>query len=609
MSNIDNVIIQVRARLNFLKIHLWEEPYYYADIGSIESEIDRLAVDFSRNLSISTSYCKLALTELQEGALRKLAARKEYSETGFATLTVRRISNEEGTKTIQNMKCELNILGKDLQKRIADELQISDPNCVKCISAGKIIDPEKTLEMQGVKNNQQLMVIISDFEHDGANSKDAMYDRIRKIKMDVESIVDSERQLFEMEDQDGNPVFLPPNENRALLMAMGYVEKARAAMKRQHYDEALILLLEADEKFSTCDSKFIESVDNYALINLDIVWCYLCLKNVTQLPDAQRRLNICEQSFRRSYGENMNRLIALKGNACPERALIMRLHLLQGVVLFHQNCRDEAFERLELAASELRELKIDDKAVEMLVEMGFEPHEARLGLRAGSNDIEKAIAIIHEQKEKKRDARQQSHKERKINAKLSRSNSNHEWVNPRSVCTLVEMGYQHDLVVAALKKTKNDLQQALDLLQMNNDELAKEVPQKAKADSEICTQLKTLGFNEEMVRVALEANANNLEKSLDFLVKASGNEEELAEQMQRMVEAASNVVDDNAPSTSSGASALVQTALKKFKQEMKFLNAYKRFNEDLTNNDDDYLDLPLVQEEQILAEYKRFLAE
>lgn len=50
----------------------------------------------------------------------------------------------------------------------------------------------------GLKNNQQLMVIISELDRDETNSKEAMYDRIRKIKMDVEAIVDSKRQLFEV---------------------------------------------------------------------------------------------------------------------------------------------------------------------------------------------------------------------------------------------------------------------------------------------------------------------------------------------------------------------------------------------------------------------------
>ncbi|XP_053947894.1 NEDD8 ultimate buster 1-like [Anastrepha ludens] len=607
MSHIDNIIIQVRARLQQLGIKLWEEPFYYSDIGGIESEIDRLAQDFSTNLSLSMSNCKLALMELQDGALRKLAARKEFSETGLATFSVRRISNQGGTQNVLEVKCPLNALGKELQKNIAEKLQLTDSNCVKCISSGKIIDPERTLEAQGIKNNQQLMVIISEADRNESNSKEAMYDRIRNIKMDVEAIVDSEKQLFEMEDQDGNPVFLPPNENRALLIAMGFCEKARAAMKKEHYDEALILLLEADEKFSTCNSQFLESIDNYALINLDIVWCYLCLKNVTQLPDAQRRLEICERNFRRSYGENMNRLIALKGNACPERALLMRLHLLQGVVFFHQNRRDEAYERLELAAGELRELKVDDATVEALVEMGYEPFEARLGLRACRGNLEQAVNFIHEQREKKREARSRSHKERKLNSKLSRTNNDKDWVNPRSACTLIEMGFSHDLVVAALKHSKNDLQRALDLLQTNSDELLQSLPKKENADSDILEQLKELGFNEEIVRVALETTQNDPGKALDFLVKIFGNEEDLLKQISRIAEATKEIVGDDTPSTSSGLSSLASTAMDKVKNEIESLRAYERFNEDLTSNGQDYLDLPLLQEEQILAEYKRFL--
>lgn len=41
-----------------------------------------MAEDFSPNLGISKSDCKLALLELQEGALRKLKAREEFSATG-----------------------------------------------------------------------------------------------------------------------------------------------------------------------------------------------------------------------------------------------------------------------------------------------------------------------------------------------------------------------------------------------------------------------------------------------------------------------------------------------------------------------------------------------
>lgn len=111
-----------------------------------------------------------------------------------------------------------------------------------------------------------------------------------------------------------------------------------------------------------------------------------------------------------------------------------------------------------------------------------------------------------------------------------------------------------------------------------------------------------------MVRVALETTSNNMENALDFLVKIFGNEEELVKQLERITEAGKIVIaGDDTPSTSSGIGSLVNTALGKVKDEMESLKAYERFNEDLTSNEQDYLDLPLLQEEQILAEYKRFL--
>ncbi|KAM7348693.1 NEDD8 ultimate buster 1 isoform 2-T2 [Cochliomyia hominivorax] len=611
MSQIDNIIIQVRARLQLLGIKLWLEPYYYEGVGCVEEEIEKLANNFSQDLGMSKSNCKLALTELQEGALRKLAARKEFEEIGLATFSVRRINNQQGTQNIIEVKCALKSLGSELQAIIAKSLDIIDASRIKCISAGKILDSDRSLENQNLKNNQQLMVIISDVDKsNGQNHEDNMYDRIRKIKMDVEAIVDSSRQLFEMEDQDGNPVFLPPAENRALLMALGYAEKARAAMKREQYDEALVLLLEADEKFITCNSKFLESVDNYALVNLDIVWCYLCLKNVTQLPDAQRRLELCEKSFRRSYGQNFERLITLKGNASPEKALIMRLHLLQGVLLFHQNRRNEAYEKFVTAETELGSLKVDDNLVAALVEMGYEPFEARLALRSCSGDIERSINFIHERKEKLKETRMKSKKERQLNKKLSTKNDDKEWVNPRSVCTLMEMGFERDIVVEALKRCNNDVPKALDILQSNAEELRQNLPPAADVDNDILAQLQQLGFSEDMARVALETTQNSLDSAIEFLVKMYGSETELMTAMERMIEAG-NTLAENAnyggPSTSSGGNTLITKALDVCKKEMDSLKAYERFTEEITDNEQDYLDLPLIQEEQILAEYKRLL--
>ena len=50
------------------------------------------------------------------------------------------------------------------------------------------------------------------------------------------------------------------------------------------------------------------------------------------MPNAQERLKECENNFKKSYGENLERVMALKGNSSSEAVLYVRLHLLQGIV-------------------------------------------------------------------------------------------------------------------------------------------------------------------------------------------------------------------------------------------------------------------------------------
>lgn len=177
---------------------------------------------------------------------------------------------------------------------------------------------------------------------------------------------------------------------------------------------------------------------------------------MSQLPDAQKRLEICEKNFHRSYGRNLERLITIKGSGCQERALIMRMHLLQGVLLFHQNNRNEAYEKFLLAEHELSALQVDEDALTTLVTMGYKPYEARMGLRASNGSIEGAITHIIQQKERLRESRSQSNRERRVEGN-NHSTDDENWVNPRSVYALMEMGFQRKLVVEALRRSKNNL--------------------------------------------------------------------------------------------------------------------------------------------------------
>ena len=64
-------------------------------------------------------------------------------------------------------------------------------------------------------------------------------------------------------DQDGAPVDLPKGEQKALILAMSYHEKGRAAMKAGDFDLALVFLLEADVQYKACRADILKVVDNF----------------------------------------------------------------------------------------------------------------------------------------------------------------------------------------------------------------------------------------------------------------------------------------------------------------------------------------------------------
>ena len=83
---------------------------------------------------------------------------------------------------------------------------------------------------------------------------------------------------------------------------------------RKKYSADLVLLVEAEREFSSFRSEMLQMVDNYAILSLDIAWCYLSCNAVSELPDADIKVARCEEKFKNSYGSNMERLAALKGS-------------------------------------------------------------------------------------------------------------------------------------------------------------------------------------------------------------------------------------------------------------------------------------------------------
>ncbi|XP_075235105.1 NEDD8 ultimate buster 1-like isoform X5 [Lycorma delicatula] len=635
--------------------------------------LQNLANKYSNELDIDKNICITALQELQKHALDKLHDKEVYQETGVAIIKVKLSGNiVPGNITnsrILSIHTTLSSLTSSLQKAVSEQIDVT-PEKVKLIFSGKVLVDYMTLEAQGLKHGVQIMAVILSENHSDLQEYEKRVKMLETMKDDVKLLtrrVDNEVDPYlQITDQVGKTLVLPHKEKKALLSAMALHEKGKAALKKDEFALALIFLLEADKEFSSCNSQLLNSVDNYALLNLDIAWCYLCLKNVTQLPDAEERLKICESKFRYSYGPNLERVVALKGSSGNESALLMRLHLLQGIVLFHQNKHSEARKILEETQHELALLKVDDTSLCELVEFGFTPAEARIGLRATNGCVNSAVEYIQKRRQEREEIREKE-KEKKI---LGLCSDGQQYVESRLVKQLEAMGFSRFMAIEALRHTNNAVNDAINLIHQQPELL--QATLSGNIDSpffkELINQVSSLGYDPQMALLALKKHNGNIEKAVEELVTNNGIINSMnsvgSKQQQTAVNQLkkkqgessefsdsncnSNDIDDNATVTTdnlnfnntnvnindnltqlvnavsnfdntlmqfanhfNGDGAIPSTSMNPqsfLKQHSKEQEAFKRFSEGINTDVDDHLDLTLEQEEQFLMQYLSLLS-
>lgn len=323
---------------------------------------------------------------------------------------------------------------------------------------------------------------------------------------------------------------------------------------------------------SKCNSALLSTVDNYAVLQLDVVWCYQALQQLDCLNDARERLERAEDCFKRCYGEQQSRLQQIKGHTGGEDVLFLRLYLLQSLLAYHDGKKDQALNKLRDVEELYSQLYLDPEKTLQLMALGFSEQEVRLGLRACRGDVEAAERLITQKKKEKKEL-----KERERDKRRQRL---------QDVNTLVELGFSKRDAARALHQTRGDLDKAYGVL------LDGAEAQSSDTHTNL-DQLLALGFQQDMADAALRIMGDDLAQATQMLLDNQGVVP------PELLSPSPPSSSSEEPSTSSDSTASGSSRLDE--------QLVSEVLEDIPRHEEDYLDLPLDEEKQLMEQIRSSL--
>lgn len=600
----EHLQVRVRDALRRDGVKLWLEPY--TENGGAGAALEELGARYSSELSAELSMVLGSLETLRLHALRRLHEQAAFKQSGLATLRYRMARPGGGRLETGSLETRLDITGQQLKATIGQLCDIPSVN-LKLISAGRIIEDGRSLQEQGVRPAAQIMVVPLMLTERQAHESEEQQLRLARTRQGAQLLADidddseapANTPYLQIADQKGNPIQIPQQEKKALMLAMSLHEKGRAMLKRGEHSSALLLLLDADREFKQCRSELLSAVDNFAVLCLDVVWAYLRLQSLDALPDAHDRLVSAQATLNKCYGVNLERLYSLKGSSGREQALFLRLYLLQGIVWYHQGNSEQAIHHLSQAETLLSRLAVDGEKLAHLVSLGFTPQEARLGLRACEGNLEMAATHVMQRREERRAMREREREERRQARRMRRygRTAGGHWVDTESLRNLRAMGFASRTAAEALRQADNDVHRALQILEDHPELLALSDndadEESVEVTEELLLQVMALGFDYEMAERALRSARGNLQRAVDALVTSGG------------------VLPPSTSSSSSSSSATTPTdgRVRTEEEARSEREAMEEVTADVPEHEEDYLDSTLQEEAEILQTYQTLLAQ
>ncbi|KAJ4957621.1 hypothetical protein NE237_024732 [Protea cynaroides] len=362
------------------------------------------------------------------------------------------------------------------------------PESIKLICAGKVLkdgEVNEKLRDLGIKNNAKILAtkILSgeaSGDHGKSPKEELMAEEERSQRLArimAAAVALAKRNLdgslpvddfnIELEDQSGQKVNLgSKTDQRGLMMGMMLHTNAKQLIKRQKYKDALDVLAMGEEAFSLCDPKVIEMIDNVPILQIDTVWCYFMLRDISWLSMAGLRLAKAREGLECAHGKDSSRVRFLQQGYHPEIALYLRLELLEGVIAYHSNRFEKSQKALSSAQAKYLQLQVSDEALSLLMSMGYKEREAKRALRMTSQDVQRAVDFIDQERTKAAQRLEEDiQRQREINEqKRYGMTPLKKAVDLQRLKELASMGFTKDLAAEALRRNENDFNEALDEL-------------------------------------------------------------------------------------------------------------------------------------------------
>ncbi|XP_062184388.1 uncharacterized protein LOC133888241 [Phragmites australis] len=362
-----------------------------------------------------------------------------------------------------------------------------EPGRVGLIFGGRVLkdDPPASLRQAGLKGNAKVLstvtspdrgkeiaaeAAVAKAEEEHAARLVRLWDAAKALSQrhtDGSFLEEEEDYNLDLEDQSGQKVmFGSVDDMKALKMALMLHQKAKTLMKKEMHKEALDVLVMAEEAFSLCDAKLIERVDNVPMLQLDIVWCYFMLRDISRLEVAGTRLEKARLGFERSHGKDSTRFRLLQAGRQADLAIYVRLELLEGVVAYHNGNSEKARGSLTSAQAKYLQLQVPDEAISMLMDMGYEARSAKRALKMTGYDIQSSVDLLCEERDKKNRRKEEDRKAQReiMEQKTYGKTPMNKAVDMQKLRGLTTIGFEKYLAAEALRINENDAEKALNLL-------------------------------------------------------------------------------------------------------------------------------------------------